>query len=226
MAFTVRDYHDLIQLLSEHPEWREELRRTLLTDDFLALPGIVRELAEAQKRTEERLTRLENVVEELAEAQKRTQERLDALVDAQARTERILGDLSRQVGGLSESIGGDIEDVAATVLCETLRREFGWEVGEMERTWVTWDDKEYEIDALGPARDPARPEQKLWIAAEAKHNLTVKDVERFSRVAELARSHLGGEVFTVCFTYRARPAVQARARDLGLRLAFSYGRLI
>lgn len=58
MSFTVRDYYDLLQLLAEHPEWREQLRRALLSDDFLALPQIVRELAEAQKRTEERLEAL------------------------------------------------------------------------------------------------------------------------------------------------------------------------
>ena len=49
MAFTVREFQDLVQLLRERADWREELRQTLLSDDFLALPGIVRELAEAQR---------------------------------------------------------------------------------------------------------------------------------------------------------------------------------
>lgn len=30
MTFTVRDHRDLLQLLNEHPEWREELRRAEL----------------------------------------------------------------------------------------------------------------------------------------------------------------------------------------------------
>lgn len=83
MAFTVRDYRDLLQLLAEHPDWREELRRALLSDDFLALPQIVRELAEAQKRSEERLTRLEQTVAELAEAQKRTEQQIRELIEIQ-----------------------------------------------------------------------------------------------------------------------------------------------
>jgi hypothetical protein len=33
MAFTVSDYSDLIKLLREHPEWREELRREILDDE-------------------------------------------------------------------------------------------------------------------------------------------------------------------------------------------------
>lgn len=61
---------------------------------------------------------------------------------------------------------------------------------------------------------------------EAKHNLTLKEVERFAHVAELARRHLVGEVFAVCFCYRARPEVRERVHQLGIRLVFSYGRLI
>lgn len=38
MAFTVRDFHDLVKLLSEHPEWREELRALLLSLELLSLP--------------------------------------------------------------------------------------------------------------------------------------------------------------------------------------------
>jgi len=43
MAFTVADYSDLIKLLREHPEWREELRREILDDEFLKLPEYVKQ---------------------------------------------------------------------------------------------------------------------------------------------------------------------------------------
>ena len=45
MAFTVQDYQDLINLLAEHPEWKAELRHLLLSDELLALPEMVRDLA-------------------------------------------------------------------------------------------------------------------------------------------------------------------------------------
>jgi hypothetical protein len=80
MAFAVADFHDLVRLLEEHPEWRGDLRRLLLTDDILELPKIVRELGEAQQRTEARL-------EQLAEAQQRTEARVEQLAVAQQRTE-------------------------------------------------------------------------------------------------------------------------------------------
>jgi len=37
MTFTVSDYADLVRLLNEHPEWRAELRRLLLSDELLTL---------------------------------------------------------------------------------------------------------------------------------------------------------------------------------------------
>ena len=80
MAFTVQDFHDLIGILEQHPEWRTELRRLVLTEELLSLPQIVHDLAEAQRRTEQR-------VEELAEAQRRTEQRIEELAEAQRRTE-------------------------------------------------------------------------------------------------------------------------------------------
>jgi hypothetical protein len=103
MAFTIQEYLDLVRLLAEHPEWRSELRRLLLSEELLELPQIVRNLAEAQRRTEERLERLEATVAELAEAQRRTEERLEALVEAQRRTEERLERLEVTVAELAEA---------------------------------------------------------------------------------------------------------------------------
>jgi len=52
------------------------------------------ELTEAQKRSEERIGRLEVVVEELAEAQKRTEQRVEELTEAQKRTEQRVEELA------------------------------------------------------------------------------------------------------------------------------------
>ncbi|MEP0773054.1 MAG: hypothetical protein HRF46_01665 [Acidobacteriota bacterium] len=85
------DFHDLVRALEDHPEWRAELRRLVLTDEFLPLPEVVRQLAEAQRRTEERLNAfiasseerlrgLDDRIAALAEAQRRTDERLEAFI--------------------------------------------------------------------------------------------------------------------------------------------------
>ncbi len=83
MGAVPADFHDLVRALEDHPEWRAELRRLILTDDLLSLPEVVRELAEAQRRTEQRL-------QELAEAQRRTEQRLEELAEAQRRTDERL----------------------------------------------------------------------------------------------------------------------------------------
>ena len=57
----------------------------------------VNELAEAQRRTEERLERLEATVQALAEAQKRTEERVNELAEAQRRTEEQIQVLIREM---------------------------------------------------------------------------------------------------------------------------------
>jgi hypothetical protein len=139
-------------------------------------------------------------------------------------TQRALQQLARQVGGLSETVGGDIEDIAYIVLHEVLGREFGWKVGVLERTWQPWEGEAEEVDVFGRATDPARPEQIIWIVGEAKHNLTLREVERFARQVERARRHLRGEVYAVCFAYRARPEVRTQLQELGIPLVFSYGR--
>jgi hypothetical protein len=186
----------------------------------------VERLAEAQRRTEERVGSLELAVERLAEAQRRTTEEIKELVAAQVRTEAGIDRLRRQVGGLSETVGGDIEDIAYIVLHDVLKRELGWQVGVLEREWQTWDGEPEEVNVFGQATDPARPGQVIWIVGEAKHNLTQKEVDRFAGQVERGRRHLVGEIFPVCFCYRARPEVQQQVRDAGLRLVFSYGKLV
>lgn len=205
----------------------------VMHEDFRELKQIVAELAEAQRRTAEEMKKL-------AAAQARAEERIgrlaaavERLTEAQRQTSAAVSELTagidrlrKQVGGLSETVGGDIEDIAYMVLHDVLKREFGWQVGVLEREWQTWDGEPEEVNVFGKATDPARPGQVIWIVGEAKHNLTQKEVDRFAAQVERARRHLVGEILPVCFCYRARPEVQQRVRDAGIRLVFSYGKLV
>ncbi len=190
------------------------------------LEAAVERLAEAQAKTEERVTRLEAAVERLAEAQAKTEERVTRLEAAVGRLADGMDKLRKQVGGLSETVGGDIEDIAYIVLYDVLKREYGWKVEPLERSWQEWDGELIEVDVFGQAKDPAGPERIIWIVGEAKHNLTMKEVERFVGVVERAARNLKGEIFPVCFCYRARPEVQNALRLQGIYLVFSYGKLV
>jgi hypothetical protein len=232
---TREDFSDLKQVVGELAEAQRQTGQQ------------VRELAEAQRRTEQQVRELAEGQQRLLEAQQRTEQRMAELAQAQTRSEERLtrlefvveqqgritaelvtavDQLRKQVGGLSETVGGDIEDIAYIVLYDVLKREFGWQVGVLERSWQTWDGEPEEVNVFGVATDPARPNQTIWVVGEAKHNLTVREVERFAKQVERARPHLVGELFPVCFCYRARPEVQQAVREAGLRLVFSYGKLV
>jgi hypothetical protein len=239
-GLTAEMYQAIVAIVDDRLEAVQVTR-----EGFGRLEAAIAQLTEAQARTAERVGRLEEAMtrlteaqgrtevrmDQLAQAQTRTAVRMDQLVEAQARTEaalqetqRALRQLARQVGGLSATVGGDIEDIAYIVLYDVLQREFGWQVGVLERTWQQWNGEPEEINVFGRATDPARPERTVWIVGEAKHNLTLREVEDFARQAERARRHLVGEVYAVCFCYRARPEVRARLQELGIPLLFSYGR--
>ncbi len=190
----------------------EELQQSVTKTEFNDLKAIVKELAEAQNRTEQR-------VEELVEAQNR-------LANAQEKTEKVVKQLAKQVGGLSDVMGGDLEDIAYIVLHDVLKREFGWKVGVLERTWQTWGREPEEVDIFGQAMDPKNLDKTIWIVGEAKHNISIKEVKKFTKQVERARQHLGGEIFPVVFCYRARPDVQDSIVAANIRLVFSYGKIL
>jgi uncharacterized phage infection (PIP) family protein YhgE len=96
--------------------WEEiERQRTVTREEFNELKEIVRDisenlkgLAQAQRRTEERLNELSERVNQLAEAQRKTEERLnqlavrvDQLAEAQRRTEERLNELAERMNQLT-----------------------------------------------------------------------------------------------------------------------------
>ncbi|MGQ9842032.1 MAG: hypothetical protein ACUVRK_00570 [Spirochaetota bacterium] len=127
-------------------------------EDFSELKSIVRELAEAQKRTEARVGELAEAqkrtearvdtlsqkMEELAEAQKRTESRVEELAvaqkelaEAQKRTEAEIEKLTNslketrsQLGGLSRSFSYAFENEAYRNIPKLLHERFGYEVKE------------------------------------------------------------------------------------------------
>jgi hypothetical protein len=73
----IKDFHQIIRLLEEHPEWRADLRRVLLTDDLLTLPA-------QMARLTEQVTILTERVSTLADGQRRLIDEVGML------TERVM----------------------------------------------------------------------------------------------------------------------------------------
>src|SRR5207244_545945 len=66
MAFSVEDLNDLLELLRQHPEWREAVRREVLTRELLELPEIVQRLADRVDQLTIRLEQLTVTVNQLS----------------------------------------------------------------------------------------------------------------------------------------------------------------
>ncbi|MGC8783910.1 MAG: coiled-coil domain-containing protein [Armatimonadota bacterium] len=140
MAFRTTDFHDLISLLEQHPEWRAELRRLLLSDEILTLPELVRELVESQKHTDE-------TVRQLIESQKRTDEQIQQLTarvdDLTVRMEQLtarVDDLTVRMEQLTQEvreIAIRVEQLTASVesLVQSVQR-IGDDVGRMKEFYL------------------------------------------------------------------------------------------
>jgi hypothetical protein len=100
MPFELPDFQDLIRFLRDHPDWREELRALILTQELLTLPALVRELTETVAHLADRMDQLAETVAHLAESQQRLtegQERLTARVDQLTEGQQRLAEGQRRL---------------------------------------------------------------------------------------------------------------------------------
>ncbi|GBC84806.1 Chromosome partition protein Smc [bacterium HR11] len=207
MTFTVEDFADLLRLLDEHPEWREELRRRLLTEGLLTLPEredhhfrqillILQELAEAQKRTEDELRVLAQRVDGLTARLDQLTARVDDLAaQVQALSQRV-DDLAAQVQALAvrfEELTGQVQSLTRRV------DRFGARLGvETERQGrarlaevlhrkgfrllepiLAMARGPLEVDGLARAETPDG--RRMWVLLEATERVFPRNVRRFIR---------------------------------------------
>jgi hypothetical protein len=127
MPFTVADFHDLVRLLEEHPDWRTELRRVLFSQDLLDLPRIVQELAVAQRHTEEAITRLTDRIEQgFAQAATERRELRQDLTRLEDRVDRGFVEAAEDWQGIRTEIAQGFADAAAD------RRDMRHDIGQLK----------------------------------------------------------------------------------------------
>ena len=230
------------------PQVREEIIRIIdqrigevhvRREDFTELKGIVKELAEAQKRSEERLTRVEHAVEELAEAQKRSEERLtrvehavEELAEAQKRTEKRVEELAeaqkrtedelrtlveehkktrQMVGNLSDVVGYGLEDRIMPYMYDFAKKVYGVSVDIVDRRNVIYPDGRY--DEINIYVEGRKNGKKVYIIGECKAQPGKKDADGFTRLLRRLKGHLGGEVKGFLVGYTFSPDVEEYVRE-------------
>ena len=130
MPFTVEDFHDLVRLVTERPEWRADLRRLVLTDELLSLPE---QLAKFQLRTEERFQVL---TERIASLEERAETRFQAVEGQLANLATQVNTLTAQVNILTVQVNTltaqvNTLTVQVSALTKTVE-SLGDDVGELK----------------------------------------------------------------------------------------------
>lgn len=237
MAFTVSEFRELLQLLEQQPTWRAELRRWVLTEEVLALPQTVHELAEAQRRTEERLgqlaghmdaltQRVEQLVVRMEELTQRVEQlvvRMDALTQ---RMEQLAETQLRMGSDLERLTGSDLErryrERAHAYFSRLLRRTHVLSGDALSRRLddavlqgqLTEDEADAVLQAdvvvWGRRREDGT---EVSLVVEVSWGVGLSDVQRASeRAALLART--GVRTLPVVAGFWVTPEAQEPARAL------------
>lgn len=192
------------------------------------LEQIVEELAEAQKRAADRIGRLEEVVEKLAEAQRRTEERVNELAEAQRKTEieleKLVGEHRKtreMIGALQHTVGYVLEDRALAYLPEILKKDYRIEIVEsLKRDYIELSPRNFvEVNIIGKGKKNGK---EVWIIGECKSQLKKKDVDEFLKKLKKIEKILTGEKFPIVVAYQASPTVKAYIEEQGLKIYLSY----
>jgi len=187
--------------------FREEVAETVKRTDFEELKNIVTRLAQAQ--------------EELVEAQKKTEERLVRLEVAVGRLAISQRDIQRQVGGLSHTVGYTLENEAYKALPGILKERYNITVeGRLLRKFIEYPDgKEDEINIFGKGRVN---EKALYIIGEVKTQLSIRQIEDFIKKAKRLDKFFPEEKFLLAVTHSARPTVIKHAEAEKIAVIHSY----
>ena len=102
---TINSIQDLIQLLRDQPQWADELRGILLSDELRDLPAAVRDLAQAVRdsaaQTDRRIAGVESAVGELTDRTQTLETKVDALDAKFDGLQTEVTDLGTKVDGLA-----------------------------------------------------------------------------------------------------------------------------
>ena len=230
MAFTVNDLQDLTRLLIERPEWLSEVRRIVLTDELLALP---REVAEAQRRTDERFAELVEIQrrneEQLAELRRQTDARFAELTEAIRQLTLCFGEAQQRNEDRSVNISDLLlkmryRDKVGAIFGGRRRRPRvvdGGDVWELLRDHLDEGEIRRIVAADLIVRGgllPPQGEGELWLVVEVSRVIDRNDVARAAERAALLRK-AGLLVMPVAAGKRFTRGALTLSEEFGVTLA-------
>ena len=207
----------LFAMLEEMEKQGAQRDEQVTKREFNELKGIVKELAEAQKRTEQEVAKLASSLE-------RTQQEVAKLASSLEKTQQEVAKLAigldrtrREVGGLSRSVAYALENESYRHLPVFLKEKHDIEVTQkIIRTFVD----EEEINIFAKAR---RDGKEVLLVGEAV--LKLDDASKLKQVwrkVEAVKEEMGGEVVPIIVTHFAKPGVLERAQRAGILVVQSF----
>ena len=189
--------------------------------DFQALTSVVRELAEAQQRTEVRMEELADAQRGLAAAQERTEARMEELAEAQREFTWAMRDTRKQLGGLAQSVGYGLEAYAMERIPRILSRQMPFvEEASGPEQFVSASGVEDDVDVVVRGTLAGRP---VVFLCEAKTNITPQEVRDFLPTVDRVRGQVAcDDVRVLYFAYRASSEARAAVAAAGGYLALAH----
>jgi len=200
-----------VEQLAEAQRKTEE-RLNELTERLNSLTARVDQLAEAQRKTEERLNELTERVDRLAEAQRKTEERLNELAE---RVNQLAKEHQRTreiLAGLSDTVGYGLEDKIMLYMYDFVRDEYGVEVELVERRNIIYPDGRY--DEVNIYVEGFRNGAKVYVVGECKSRPSKREVDKLIEKVERVREFLGAEVYAFIVGYTFSPDVEKYIKEM------------
>ncbi|MBX2998179.1 MAG: hypothetical protein KF893_06665 [Caldilineaceae bacterium] len=220
MAFTVEDFHDLLKLLHERPEWRDELRRVLFPD-FAEMIASIERLSTSVNALESQVSAF---IGQINTRMDRVEENLGRL---NTRMDRVEGNLD-QISTHMDRVEGDVGTLKGWQLEELYRRRASAYFSRIARRVIVPSAQELtnlledavtdgqlsriEFDEIIQADLIARgvdgENTPIYLLAEISWGIGTSDVARAARRASLL-AKLGAKVIPIA----AGKWITAEARE-------------
>ena len=215
------------RLVRAFPENQADLLAEVLVDshaelvnraDFHKLTEVVHDLADAQKRTEERVEEMQVTMQAMQASQQDMQGSLQEM-------QRAVTDLAKQVGGLSNTVGANLEDFACDLVPELLEKYWRFatvSAGPEELTTADGVGREFDVVVRGTI--DGRP---VTVLCETKATVSTTEVSKFLRIVEKVREAYPGEdIRPLFFGYKANSAARGLITQSHAAMIFTRGVMI
>jgi uncharacterized protein YoxC len=185
-----------------------------LEEALYKLEEAVRELREMAKKHDRSIT-------ELAEAQRRIEERLNILATELEKLVKEHRKTREQLGGISHAIGYTLEDRAFKYLPELIEKDYGIKITNgLRRDYIRVKNTWVGVNIFG---EGIRNGEKFLIIGEGKSQVKKRDIDNFiEKCLKVEGAYPSFIPLRIIVTYIAHPSIREYIEDRNVRIYLSY----